>query len=211
MASNKERDKWHKHPLMVMVIGGFVLWLVQFTITSANKAEEKKTEHYQYILRQKIQTYYELQKLSNIMFNQVRLLNKLVEMKNSGFAIPFDYQKAFMKQCEKFFDARVAFVNYHYENFMVQSEDAKKVYEDLVRYTSDEIRPREVKAVPNRCLGSTNANPDYYDFEVSSKIGTREFADESLKKWLTYVETLADELRFDNINHDINLLQKHED
>jgi hypothetical protein len=202
---------WSKHPIVVMLIGGFLLWGIQFFITTSHEEEKKRTEHYQFILQQKIKAYYEMQALSNKMYNELRLLNKLVMIKGKKFKTPFEIDEGIDQQCLAFFVARTKFANRHYELYMLQSGEAKKGYEDLIKYVTDEVRPGEIVEFPRLCLGGKNTGQKFYDFDVAKGIGSTEFNKKALDLWLRYIESMASELAYYKITKSITDLGKQED
>ena len=200
------KEVWHKHPILVMLIGGLILWAIQFSITYITDSNKKSTEHYQKIMEHKITAYYELQTLSNRVFNQIRLLNKLILFDKKQFNTPFDLKKRIGLQCVNYLNARQEFVNRHYELYMLQSTEAKGSYEQFIQYTSDEIRSVELTSFPTFCLGHSPDSVVLYDADIPENIGSKEFILEARNLWVKYVKTLADELKFFKIDLDIRSL-----
>ena len=211
MAQKQENQTpWHKHPLFVGLVGGFLLWVIQFTIGQYEENQQKKTAHYAILIEHKIELYYELQKLSNKMVNEIRLLDKLIKYKNKNISTPFDLKEKIKERYKGFINMRVAYVNAHYENYMLQSPQAKKAYENLISYVSDEIKPDKLGKYPQNALQINDPSIQSLDFDISKEIGQNKFIQNTLRLWHEYMSILANELKNYKLNHDILPLEKLE-
>ena len=202
----KEKTGWHKHPIFVAVFAGLVLWIVQYQVAKIDKINSHKTAHFSVIVKKKILLNLELQKHSNIVVNNVRLLDKLIKYQDRNIKVPFDINKEINKAYKSTISSITKFMNLHYENYMLQSTQSKKAYETFIRHISDEYKPGEMESYqPPQDPVSDLA---IYDFRISFRIGKKGFIEKAFENWHAYIDALAQDSKINNVELDIIGLKK---
>ena len=200
------------HPLVVTVFGGFLLWAIQFNVTKLDEQTSQKTAHYEVILKDKISIYYQLQAQSNEALNHLRLLDKLIRYQDSNVKVSFDIKKEIFIQYEQFITATQNLMNLHYTNYMLQSAAAKKGYESFLGQIIYELNPELQNNSLSQTLGvEYTKNISIYDIDVSPNLGKPGFMSSVFESWNSYIEILANELKWNTINLDIKSLKDIDD
>ena len=201
------------HPLIVTIFGGTLLWIIQFNVTRLAEQASQKTAHYEVILKDKIKLYYQLQTQSNQILNHLRLLDKLTRYQKENIQVPFDIQTEISDQYMHFVTKTKSFMNFHYDNYMLQSAAAKSGYESFLQQIMKGLRPERFKNQKIDLTLGINIKPGLviYDIDVNSRFGQSDFMKKTYKSWHAYIEILASELKWDSINLDIKPLKEIDD
>lgn len=159
-----------EHPFVITVASGALLWFIQFYIASTNELSAKKTAHYEVILNDKMKVYYQLQTQSNIVLNQIRLLDKLVRYRNNNVNLYFNIEDEISNRYQQFLTEVDKLMMLHYSNYFLQSAESKKAYEDFLSVVVKEIAPSLNDSINLNIKLSKIPTMAIFDIDVSPQI-----------------------------------------